>query len=428
MNVFVTDGDQRPALAIVRSLARRGLSVIAGDERPATLAAASRYCARHVTYPSAATAPGAFAGWLMDFVASHAIDVVLPVTDVTTRAVCGMAERLRRVTALAVPDLEAFEFVSHKGHLAGWAARCGVPTPPTELVDGPAAVPAILDRVSYPAVVKPARSRYLTPAGWRPAGVHYAATPDELLRLYADVDYLRTEPSLVQRRIDGPGLGLFALFNRGRAIATFGHRRLREKPPSGGVSVLRESVPLDPTLERAAARLLGPLAWHGVAMLEFKQDARTGDVFLIEVNGRFWGSLQLAIDAGVEFPWLVCELALGRPAAAPPAYRAGVRSRWLLGDVDQLLIRLFGRTRDLRLPDSAPNRWQAVRDFLHSGPDLHYEVMSLDDPGPAVHEIRQHAGGLAASAFTRVLGRSRATRPALVGRAARVSTAGPSRV
>jgi len=136
-------------------------------------------------------------------------------------------------------------------------------------------------------------------------------------------------------------------------------------------------------------------------MLEYKQDHRTGTPFLMEVNARFWGSLQLAIDAGVDFPYLVYQLARGeRPVAAP--YRAGVKSRWLLGDLDHLLMRLFDRGRDLDLPAFAPSKWRTLRDFLSpAGPDLHYEVLSRDDPGPFRYELRAYAGALTAAAARR---------------------------
>ena len=102
---------------------------------------------------------------------------------------------------------------------------------------------------------------------------------------------------------------MFALFDRGRLVAEFSHRRLREKPPAGGASVLSESLPVDPRLREFALRMLGPIGWHGVAMMEYKQDRRTGDFVLMEVNGRFWGSLELAVAAGVDFPFLACQLA-----------------------------------------------------------------------------------------------------------------------
>lgn len=400
VKVLVTDGEQRPALAIVRSLARQGMSVLAGSEHHVSLASCSRGCSGRVTYPSPCSAPEAFSSWLQDFVARARIDVVLPVTDVTTHLVSRNANALRTLTALPVPDFHAFDFVSDKGRLVEWAARCGVRTPRTELVDAAGGLPAAIERVVYPAVVKPVRSRYLTPAGWRSTGVHYANSRDELVALYRERDYLTAQPSLIQERICGPGVGMFVLFDRGRPIAEFAHRRLREKPPSGGVSVLRESVPVDPILRRWAERLLAPIGWHGVAMLEFKRDAVTGHPYLIEVNGRFWGSLQLAVDAGLDFPALTAQLALGHVPAAAPRYREGVRSRWLLGDVDHLLLRLRRTARGLQLPATAPGRVETLWRFLRFfGRDLHYEIEKLDDPGPGLHELREYVRALATSAL-----------------------------
>jgi hypothetical protein len=165
------------------------------------------------------------------------------------------------------------------------------------------------------------------------------------------------------------------------------------------VSVLRESTAVDPRLREYAKRMLGPIGWHGVAMMEYKQDHRTGELFLMEVNGRFWGSLQLPIDAGVDFPHLVCQLARGhRPEAAPP-YQIGVKSRWLLGDVDHLCLRLFKSDRELCLPPGAPSRLRTFVEFMKfAQPGLHYEVASRDDPRPFLYELRQTGGALSASA------------------------------
>ena len=115
-------------------------------------------------------------------------------------------------------------------------------------------------------------------------------------------------PFLVQAYVSGKGQGLFALYDRGKPVAFFAHKRLREKPPSGGVSVLSESVKVPPNLYYMGRRILDPVQWHGVAMVEFKV-ADNGIPYLMEVNARFWGSLQLAIDAGIDFPWLLYPLA-----------------------------------------------------------------------------------------------------------------------
>jgi hypothetical protein len=185
---------------------------------------------------------------------------------------------------------------------------------------------------------------------------------------------------------------MFALFDRGTLVAEFAHRRLREKPPAGGVSVLSESRPVDPRLRDFAVKMLGPLGWHGVAMMEYKQDRRTGECVLMEVNGRFWGSLELAVAAGVDFPFLAYQLAQGERPASAPAYAAGVRNRWLLGDLDHLLLRLFRSADALDLPHGAPSALRTLVDFLKVvEPRLHYEVLSAADWRPFIVELRQYA-------------------------------------
>ena len=200
-------------------------------------------------------------------------------------------------------------------------------------------------------------------------------------------------PVLLQRRVVGAGEGFFALRWNGRVVAMFAHRRLREKPPGGGVSVYRESLPLEPRLVEPGLRLLDALDWQGVAMIECRRDAATGREVIMEVNGRFWGSLQLAIDAGVDFPALLARCASGETVPAVSDYRVGVRSRWFWGDVDHLYLRLTRSDERLQLEPGAPSRLRAVRDFLRV--DLKHdrsEVWRWRDPGPFLVESLQWCG------------------------------------
>jgi len=163
-----------------------------------------------------------------------------------------------------VPSFEAFDALTDKASLLQRAAECGIPIPRTHVVDGVAGLKEVVPGLSYPAVVKPTRSRILTDRGWVAAGVHYAECEADLWRLYQETDYLVSHPSLIQERVVGPGVGTFVLFDHGTLLTAFAHRRLREKPPSGGVSVLRESVALEPPLADHAVRLLAPLAGTGL--------------------------------------------------------------------------------------------------------------------------------------------------------------------
>jgi hypothetical protein len=109
----------------------------------------------------------------------------------------------------------------------------------------------------------------------------------------------------------------------------------------------------------------------------------------LEITARFWGLLKLSVDAGVDFPNILVDCAFGHPPATPPSYRAGVRSRWLLGDLDALLLRVLGGRRQ-------PAGWErgsrvgAVLSFLQLwGRDLHYENPRFDDLGPSWYEARR---------------------------------------
>jgi predicted ATP-grasp superfamily ATP-dependent carboligase len=197
---------------------------------------------------------------------------------------------------------------------------------------------------------------------------------------------------MIQRQVDGDGVGIFALCDRGETRMMFSHRRLREKPPWGGVSVLRESIAVDPVAGEYSRRLLRALGWHGVAMVEFKRERSTGVAFLMEINGRFWGSLQLAIDAGLNFPLSLAGLYCGDPVPQQNDYRVGIRSRWLLGDLDHLLMRVRGTDP---APPGSPALARLVLDFCRFfRRDTHYEVESASDPGPALHELRCYVRAL----------------------------------
>jgi predicted ATP-grasp superfamily ATP-dependent carboligase len=190
-------------------------------------------------------------------------------------------------------------------------------------------------------------------------------------------------PVLIQERIVGPGVGVFVCCDGPAVLATFSHRRIREKPPSGGVSVLCESALVDPVAKTHAISLLEAMGWRGVAMVEFKQNLADGSLRLMEINGRFWGSLQLAIDAGVDFPALAVDVALGNKRAPLENYHVGTRSRWLWGDVDAMLALLFRSRRQLNLPDSHPGRWRTLLSFLQPW-GTRYELERADDPRPAL--------------------------------------------
>jgi len=158
--------------------------------------------------------------------------------------------------------------------------------------------------------------------------------------------------------------------------------------------VLRESMPLQPQLKEYSERLLKALNWQGIAMVEFKQDRKSGRFMLMEINGRFWGSLQLAIDAGVNFPVLLTLSAIGQKIVPVNDYKIGVKSRWFWGDVDALLLRLFKSAKELQLPPGSPGRLKTLFQFLKlKEKNTRYEVLDRDDIKPWLYETRCRFSG-----------------------------------
>jgi predicted ATP-grasp superfamily ATP-dependent carboligase len=388
--VLITDGHQRSALAAVRALGRAGIDVIVGETEVPNLSSRSRYSAAAFQYPSPFTDEPAFIAAIEQNARMFGADLVIPMTDVTSAVLSEQRARLEPRTRVAVVDAETFWRASDKVALHRLADTLDVPNPTVRYVDDPASIGS-LDDLSFPCVVKPARSRLRTATGWIGTSVWRAKTPDDLRKLLSTRPELR-HPFMLQRQIVGDGLGLFALCDRGDMKIVFAHRRLREKPPWGGVSVLREAIAPDPTALEYADRLLRSLNWHGVAMVEFKRDAASGQVHLMEVNGRFWGSLQLAIDAGINFPLHLVRLYRGQDVPIRPAYTVGQRSRWLLGDLDHLLLRLKANGT---MPPDSPSMGAVLLDFCRCfRRDTRLEIESLRDPGPSLHEMRRYARDL----------------------------------
>jgi predicted ATP-grasp superfamily ATP-dependent carboligase len=382
---LVLDGDTRTALAIVRSLARRGVLVTVAASAPRSLAGSSRYAHRRLELPDPMTAPERLANALVDLAGREPGAVWFPVTDQSLAVVDAVREHLAGIL-LPIPERDALALAWDKSRLPELAESAGFAVPRTWQPGSAADAAALAPQLDYPVVLKPRRSRHLGPQGFVPGEVAYVRSAAALAPAWEALA-ARIPGPIIQERVPGAGMGLFVLADRGRVLTRFAHRRLREKPPSGGVSVLSESIAVPPALAESADRLMAELHWHGVCMIEFKLAGSEVHPWLIEINPRFWGSLALAIAAGVDFPWLVYRLALGDSVPTPATYRVGMRSRWELGDLDHLLIRWRGR--DPGADAAAPSRLRSLLAFLSPWAGRP-EVFRPDDPAPGLVELGRY--------------------------------------
>jgi predicted ATP-grasp superfamily ATP-dependent carboligase len=381
MKILVTDGDTRAALAVTRALGRLGHAVHVGSPAPWSLAGTSRYALDEHPQAAAAEGPEALGRSLLRLVEEIRPDRVLGVTDRTLTALYALGAALP-AGVLLPPSAKQYADASDKVRLFEICKDAGIRTPDGVVVDGTAPPTAgALEGLGTPVVVRPALSWRAEGGRWLQGPVTYepdAAAVEARIRR----DPVLSFPYLVQRRIEGEGCGLFIVADDGTIVRSFAHRRLREKPPSGGVSTLCESVVVPRDLLDAARRFAGALRWSGLAMLEFKRSRAGGEPYLLEVNARPWGSMELAIAAGVEFPDVLLATFAGTRIASDAGYRTGIRLRWWWGDVDHFYLHEKEAGRGGRA-----SLLRAVGRALAAGPwPEAWDTFRRDDPVPFVFE------------------------------------------
>ena len=319
--VLVTDGEFKHTLGIVRALAARGheVHVLARSARaPSVHSRAVR--AWHAAPPSSAPEYDAA---LVDRATALAPTSLIAVGSGAVAALDRVRERMPSGVRFMLPATDALATANDKARTGEIARSLGVRTPRERVAGSLDEARAALAELGAPMVLKSAREEGVKV-------LRYVSAASELDEAWRAVSGRSSAAVLAQEMVAGPGWGFCALYQDGVLLRKFMHRRVREWPPSGGASSAADSVPEMPELERAGRTLLDGLRWNGVAMVEFKGEPERGTLSLMEINAKFWGSHDLALAAGVDFPGDMVARLEGRPLAPQPPYRA-VRMSWPLG-------------------------------------------------------------------------------------------------
>jgi predicted ATP-grasp superfamily ATP-dependent carboligase len=392
-NVLVTDGHFRKTLAVVRSLGRKGVRVTVGERTFLNTSFFSKYCAKRLVYPSPRQSPNQFIEFLLREIKRNHYDCLFPMEEETLLLLVRHRSEISQYAHFLIPDLEKIEFVRDKGNLIRFAEAHGIPTPKTfysprfqeEEISGPLTLSprfrvattgergegegVSLSSIPTPAVIKPRISS-------GSFGIVYVRKREDFLSSYQSVHERYPFPLIQEWIPDGGGtFGMAALFDEASNIkAAFVHEKLRMYPVQGGPSTLREGVE-HPQIMKLGLSLFKSLNWVGVGMVEFKVDPRDGIPKLMELNPRFWGSLQLAIVSGVDFPYLMVKMARQESFEPVLHYTVGKRCRWLLlGDILHFL--------------NNPNRFHLHPSFFDfSDPNTSYDIFSRDDPLPLLGSV-----------------------------------------
>jgi predicted ATP-grasp superfamily ATP-dependent carboligase len=331
-SAFVTDGLLRKSVVVGQSLGKHGVSVSAGSTTRLSPAFFSRHSDKTLVYPSPVTQPVAFAERLLEYLRREPHDVLIPTDDASLAVSARYRSDFEQVTRLPLPGAAQLAYGLDKARLMQLAERLGIPHPTTLLPASVDEVASLAARMGAPLIVKPRAS-----SGGR--GIAYIGPDDNVADAWVAVHQEYPLPMLQQRVACGPKFDVGVLMDeRGNAVASFVQRELRHFPVRDGLSTVQESV-WRPDLVQRAVTLLRAIGWYGLAEVEFMEDPTTGEALLFEVNPRFWASIQLAISCGVDFPYLLYQLAMGQRITQTHVYTVGRRCRWLVpGDLLHFLV------------------------------------------------------------------------------------------
>ncbi|HEX8033403.1 MAG TPA: ATP-grasp domain-containing protein [Ktedonobacterales bacterium] len=386
-DALVLDAALRQSLVTVRSLGRRGLHVAALESAGMAPAFSSRWCRQVFHAPAFVESTQPYLCYLERLLEQTPARVLIASSDGAVALLQEHRERLERRTSIALARAPALALAINKAQTLDVAQRLGLGVPRAVIITAPDDVPAAIAEIGLPAVVKPVESWARGEGHALRLTARLVTSADETRRA---VDKLTCmgRPVLFQQFLSGRCEAVSFLYARGHIYARFAQWAKRMEPPLGGTSVWRQSIALPSDLDNHAERLVREIGLEGYSEVEFRRDS-SGRAYLMEINPRLSASVEVAVRAGVDFPYLLYQWASGQPVDDVKGYRTGVWMRYFAGDL-RTTVRAVLPERG-RPGVTPPVR--AVRDFCATFfTPAGYDYVDWKDPLPACVATLGYAG------------------------------------
>ena len=371
-------GGNLNGLTIARSLGRRGVPVWVASPPSMKLASCSRYALRTLPWPNCACE--AQVDYLLELGERHELDgwVLFPTSDESAALLSKFHAALSRRFRVSTPAWDILRWAYDKRLTYQLAAEQEVDCPSTNYPATEAALEAVT--CAFPAILKPAThasvNRFTADKAWP------VANREELFARYRQArELIPPDLILVQELIPGGGESQFsfaALCCEGKPIASLTARRTRQYPIDFGYSSsLVETLDI-PEIVAPSRRLLAAIRYTGIVEVEYKFDSRNGRYKLLDINPRLWTWSPLGGRAGVDFPYLLWQMMMGRPVPERTG-RAGVRWVRMSTDVPAAIHEILRGRLNLAA-------------YLRSlaGP-LEFALFAADDPLPGLMDLPLYA-------------------------------------
>lgn len=378
---LLLDGYSTRTLACVRSWGSKNIAFAVGGETRWDMSLFSRYSREKFVYTSPKKDVAGFIRDINRFCQQFRADRVFPTSEAGIMA-CNQHRAELKCRPVIPRDCD-IQLMFSKANTLKIAKSLGIFTPRTLHITQDNQQILQLTSLEFPVVVKSESSEVLLSTRASTSQKTAYVFSRETLETECRKRLARGESVLLQDFIDGYGVGISGLYAEGRPVALVAHRRIRESDPLGGPSALAETIPLSPKLMRDTTALMATIGFTGPAMVEYKVDRRDGRAYLMEINGRFWGTVLLGPAAGLDLPYLYWKMLNGMEIEPEETrYQLGVRGRYLVGDTKCLLLFLKGKPKEW--PGTFASRWAAVKAYAGSFFDRQTKdlILTWDDPVP----------------------------------------------
>jgi predicted ATP-grasp superfamily ATP-dependent carboligase len=326
IKILVTDGPNKTSLAVLRALKNSNyfIGIVSQYPKIITLASYSKYCDITHIIKTSMDDIDSYAANLLNILKSNSYDVLIPVGLKSYLAVSKYKSQFELLTKVVVADWSSMEVAFNKDKTMDFAFKLDVPIPKTTIL---CSEDDLKNIKNYPVVIKSSDN----------SGnfVKYCNNELELAQKYNSLSLSSKTNIIAQEYVLGFGCGFYGVYNNGKLIAHFLHKRIKEFPITGGASAVAESY-FDERLYNYGKNICDALKWHGPIMVEFKYDIENNDYKLIEINPKLWGSLDLTIEAGVNVPEILINIALDRNFNTFYGYKY-LKYRWLFPDECKVL-------------------------------------------------------------------------------------------
>lgn len=362
--VIITDGLLRKSLSVTRSLGKKGIKTIVGEKSWFSPSGFSKYCFKRVKYPNPVENREDFLHWLCEMLKKENQPIFMPMDDVVMDIVMEFQEIVEPLCTFLLPSKCSYAIASDKYKTMKLAKEQMIEAPFSYLANTEEELKRSVENATYPVLIKPRKS-----SGSR--GIRKVNNKEEWTEKYNDI---KKEISnlLIQECIPtGERFDVCLIYDINHEVkASFVQKEIRHFPIEMGPSTVQESVLFEELLNKSI-KLLKPLNWRGMVEIEFMVDPRNNHPMLMEINPRFWNSLDLSVQCGMDFPYILYQLCSGEEVEVQNKYEIGRRCRsFFPGD---MLHFIFNPKRFSMNPSLFSGKKHRVYD----------DTLSINDPIPS---------------------------------------------